>query len=236
MTNLELIITGEENDNGLFVCLKPKVPALITPTLVDNLRKLQDSLAEKYLSNSFDNYFYVVWYLDNYSNNSCKGLDYSFILNCLKNNLDSELEHYITRVFNLIFLNYIGLGLPIINCSIVNRRLTGISNDFFLLNNICFIYDVNVNDVYKIDIHKKFFKLVFEQNVYERNHYYGFRSMQIAKIRSVMEDIAYNIPSLEEINHLRIKFDMMQEKTISGIYDLASKNIKILERLARIKG
>ncbi|CDZ79051.1 hypothetical protein BN59_03367 [Legionella massiliensis] len=234
MQNLELLITREEENNGMFVCLKPKTPALITPKLVEDIRNFQDSIAEKYLAHPMNKYLFVIWYCEGLNKSSCQGLDFSYIVDCIKSNHESDFEHYIDRVFNLIFLNYIGLGFPIINCSIINRPLSGISNDFFLLNNICFVQDPTVIGINNLELFREFPNLVFDKELYERNHYFNYQNMEIDKIKSIIEEIDYITPDENEINLIQEKFDMKKDETITEIYNLAARNIKILERLAKI--
>lgn len=236
MLKLDLIITEDENDNGMSVCLRPKTPILLTPSLIQQLRDLQNSIADKVLSNSFDHYFYVVWYLENLSKRSWNGLAFNFIVNCIKNHAEKQFEDYIDKVFNFIFLNYIGLGLPVINCSIITHDLTGISKDFFLLNKLCFIHDSTTRGINKMELHKEFPNLVFNHELYQKNLYFNYHSMQLDKIKTILEKVQYDIPSAEEIAVIKKQFDGLKDETIEEIYRLASKNIKILERLARVRG
>lgn len=236
MVKLDLIVTQDENNNGMCVCLRPKTSVLLSPTLVHQLRELQNSLADKILSNSLDHYYYVIWYLEHINKRSWNGLAYNFIVNCIKNNSEKQFENYIDEVFNFIFLNYIGLGLPVINCSIITHDMTGISKDFFLLNKLCFIYDSKAHGINKINLQKELPKLVFDHDLYDKNTYFSYKHRQIDKIRTIIEEINYEIPSAEEIVAIKKQFDRLKDETIETIYSLASRDIKILERLARLRG
>lgn len=233
MSNNELLAIRELGVNGMYICLKPKIPVVITPGLVQEIRRLQNSLAEKYLSQSLSDYFYVVWFLEKQRGLSCHGLDFNFLLNCIKNNKETELEFYIEGVFNLIFLNHIGLGFPIINCSIVTRALTGLSKEFFFLNKICFIQNSGSEGIKKVSITNEFNPLLFQKNIYEKNQCYSFDSIRLDKMRSIIENVDYEIPTTEEVNQLKEKFEAMKDETISRIYQIALKDIKILERMAK---
>jgi hypothetical protein len=233
MLNLELLAVREIGVNGMSVCLKPKVPVVITPGLVNEIRQLQNSLAEKYLSQCLNEDFYVVWFLE-YKPGLCfHGLDFDFIVRCIKHNEDTKLESYIDGVFNLIFLNRVGLGFPIINCSIVNRTLSGLSKELFLLNKICFIHNARTSGIQKVKLFNEFTPSLLQKEIYETNHYFYFDSLQLDKMRLIIEEINYEIPTLEEVEQIKKQFEALKQKTIVGIYEIAARNIKILERMAK---
>ncbi|HRD68782.1 MAG TPA: hypothetical protein PK657_01425 [Legionella sp.] len=233
MLNLELLATREIGACGMSVCLKPRIPVVITPGLVREMRQLQNSLAEKFLSNSIDGCFYVVWFLEDRRGLGCHGLDFTYILNCIKAHKDYELERYIHSVFDLMFLNYIGLGFPVINCSIVSRTLSGLSKEFFFLNKICFLHNPKVQDIEDFSILHAYDNLIFHSDIYEKNHYFYFQSLKLEKMRSKIEEVNYEIPSQEDINRTKDKFETIKEETLKGLFELASKDLKILERMAR---
>ncbi len=233
MLNLELLAIREIGVNGMSVCLKPKIPVVITPGLVNEIRHLQNSLAEKYLSNVLNEYFYVVWFLEDRRGLSFHGLDFNFIVQCIKNNEHTKLENYIEGVFNLIFLNRVGLGFPIINCSIVNRTLSGLSKELFLLNKICFIHNACSSGIQKVTLSNEFIPFLWQKEIYETNHYFYFNSLHLDKMRLIIEDIDYDIPTTEEIDQIKKQFESIKRKTILEIYEIATRNIKILERMAR---
>lgn len=131
MKGLELLVIKEVNAYGVSICLKPCLPEVITPTLANEIRHFQDSLAEHYFSSPWDGYFYVIWYSHRGHGLCSRGLDFGYILDTIVNHKEQALEVYIRNLFDLMFLNYIGLGLPVINCSIVDRAVTGISQEFF---------------------------------------------------------------------------------------------------------
>lgn len=233
MLNLELLAVREIGVNGMSVCLKPKVPVVITPGLVNEIRQLQNSLAEKYLSNALSEYFYVVWFLEDRRGMSFHGLDFNFIVQCIKNNQNTKLENYIDGIFNLIFLNRVGLGFPIINCSIVNRALFGLSKELFLLNKICFIRNTCSPGIQKVKLFNEQTPSLLQKEIYETNHYFYFDALRIDKMRSIMEEIDYDIPTAEEIEQIKKQFEALKYETLQGIYEIATRNIKILERMAK---
>jgi len=232
MRHLELLATREIGVNGMAVCLKPRIPVVITPGLVEEIRVLQNSLAEKYLTGALDGCFYVVWFLENRKELCYRGLDFNFIFNCLKNHKDAELDRYIDGVFNLIFLNRIGLGFPVINCSIVSRTLTSLSKEFFFLNKICFIQNSETKGIQKISLFDEYDKLLLKKEIYQKSHYFYFDFVRVEKMRGIIETIDYEVPTVEEINSIKDNFENIKQETIEGIYALATKNIKILERMA----
>lgn len=231
MRNHELLAVEEQNGNGMSVYLKPNSPVVITPGLVEEIRSLQDSLAEKYLSHSLEDVFYVVWYLDKHAKCSCRGLDFTYIYQCVKDHKDHDLEHYINRIFNLIFLNYIGLGLPVINCSIVTRPLTGFSQEFFLMNQICFLYNNDVHGIQKFKLCDEMHHLSFKDPIYEKNQYFFYRALNAEKMKDILEHLNYEAPDLDQIEIIRAEFERLNEETITRIYDIASRDIRILERM-----
>ncbi|CEG56646.1 hypothetical protein [Legionella fallonii] len=233
MLDLELLAVREMGVNGMSVCLKPKIPVVITPGLVNEIRQLQNSLADKYLSNVLNDYFYIVWFLEDRRGLGCRGLDFNFIVNCIKKNHETKLESYISGIFDLLFLNRVGLGFPIINCSIVNRALTGLSKEFFFLNKICFIRNNAAPDIQKINIFNELSPFLLGKELYENNHYFYFHALQLDRMRLLIEDIDYEVPTVEEVNQIKNHFESMKKATMKGIYDIAERNIKVLERMAK---
>ncbi len=131
MLNLEMFVSSCGTHHQMMsVCLKPKIPFVLTPSLAHEIRIFQNKLAEKYYRSPWESAIYVCWHL--YAGKiKWKGFDFNYILDVIKNNNNSALVRYIDEVFDLLFLNYVSLDIPLINCSIVNRPVQGISQDFF---------------------------------------------------------------------------------------------------------
>jgi hypothetical protein len=230
MLQNELITIQDTGANGLLVCLKIKTPVLMTPETVLEIREFQNSLVEKYLSGNLEDNFYVVWFLERNKGSNCYGLDFSFIFNCLRLHKDKELEHYIDSVFDMIFLNHIGLGLPLINCSITNRPLRGLAREFFLLNKISFIQTKSAQNLEKIVTTEEHTRLLFQSEIYEKNVCYQFDEMRHDEMRVIIEGIPCEPPASDAINTLKENFETKKRDTLSRIYNFASKNTEKLER------
>ena len=74
--------------------------------------------------------------------------------------------------------------------------------------------------------------LLLQKEIYESNHYYYFDAMKIDKMRGVIEGIDYDIPSTEQVSHIKNQFEKIKKDTLISIYETASRNIQILERMA----
>ncbi|MDI9819165.1 MULTISPECIES: hypothetical protein [unclassified Legionella] len=237
MLGLELLVTREINSLGVSVCLKPSAPEVITPTLVKELRRFQNSLVDKYFSSPWENYFYVVWYSHRDHGICGRGLDFNYILNAILNHKEADFESYIRDVFDLLFLNYIGLGLPLINCSIVDREVTGISQEFFFLNRINFIknysQDVLATEISPVEVTDISNRLVFPSSIYQRNLYYKFCYFDLNSMRRLIAKTHLNPLNEDFIENIKSIFNNMQYETVNEIYNLASKNLKVLKRLAK---
>ncbi|KTD60061.1 hypothetical protein [Legionella shakespearei] len=232
MMDLELLALHELDRNGIIVYLKPNTPGVMTSKLIDEIRTLQDSIAKKYINQPFDTY-YVIWYLQEDIGFSCCDLDFSYIHDCIKQNKEDNLERYIDRVFNLLFLNYIGLGLPVINCSILTKYLSGLSKEFFLMSKICFIYQRNYKCLNKIELYNEISKLSFKKELYDKNNYYFYNPIHVLQMKNIIENTPYEIPDNKAINLIKNEFDSLKEVALSRIYTLASKDIHILERFSK---
>lgn len=233
MSDYELLAMREMGFRGMYICLKSKSPKVITPGLVNEIRRLQNMLAEQFISGSITNNYYVVWYMEKNCNVECNGLDFNFILTCLKNNKESDLEYYIDSLYDLIFLNHIGLGFPIINCSFSSRSLNGLYKEFFFLNQICFLYHPKLKGINKISITNEYSNLLFDKEIYEKNHFYHFNKIKIDKMRKILEVFEPNIIPTEQIFILKEKFENIKKESMNRIYKIASKNLKIFERMAK---
>ncbi|KTD59936.1 hypothetical protein [Legionella shakespearei] len=230
--DLELLAMHEFDRNGMIVHLKPNTSTLMTFKLASEIRALQDSLAKKIIGQCLDNYC-VIWYLHKSKNFSRCGLDYNFIFNCFKNHDEKKLEEYIDKVFDVLFLNYVGLGLPIINCSFLTDYLPGLSKEFFFMNKISFIYQNKYKCLKKINLVNEIKNLTFKKETYDKNHYYFYNPIHIRQMKEIIEKITYEIPGIEEVNEVKNDFEALKKLIVTRLYKIASRNINILERLAR---
>lgn len=236
MLGLELLVIKEINTRGVSVCLKPSVPELITPTLASEIRHFQNSLAEKYYLSPWEDDFYIIWYSQRGHGTSWNGIDFKYILNAIRSNKEFAFELYIREVFDLLFLNYVGLGLPVVNCSIVDRVVTGISQEFFFLNKINFIKSypadilgtkispVNYNDISS--------NLIFPKFIYHDNHFYKFSYFDIKTMRDLIKGTESNLFNDEKLESIRHVFEEIKNETITKVYHLASTNMQLLKRMA----
>lgn len=237
MRGLELLIVKEMNTHGVSVCLKPCLPEVITPTLVNEIRLFQNSLAAQYYSSPWEGYFYVIWYSHRGHGICGRGLDFNYILQAINTNKESALEDYVRDLFDLLFLNYVGLGLPIVNCSIVDRKLTGISQEFFFLNKINFIKSVSSNEtketVFPVEFNELANNPAFPLTLYQNNLFYKFCSFDLKMMKKYIGDLSLPPFDPQNLDLTRLIFDEMEEKTLTGIYRIATTNIKLLERFAK---
>ncbi|KTC84225.1 hypothetical protein [Legionella brunensis] len=240
MLGLELLVIKEINSMGVSVCLKPCLAEVITPTLASEIRNFQNSLLEKYFSSPWEGYFYVIWYSHRGHGNRGRGLDFNYILNSILNNRETAFESYIKDLFDLLFFNYIGLGLPVINCSIVDRSITGISQEFFLLNQINFIkrppqYALE-EKIHAVDLQEVANRhLVFPEYIYQNNAFYKFSYFNLKEMRSLIGKTDTLSLDEESVEKVRLVFDDLKNETISTIYNIASTNLKLLQRIAKMQ-
>ena len=150
------------------------------------------------------------------------------------NNVDA-IEKYINQVFDCMFLNYIGLGIPLVNCSVVDRPITILTREFFYMNQINFIknFDMAINspsteikeyDILSID------KLHFPKWIYLKNKYYSYHHANIHSMREKLAAYEQQIYNNNYINKIRTEFDKMCYKTIWKILNLSKTNLNILKR------
>lgn len=225
-------------DNGMAICLKPKKSFVMTKTLVDDIRVIQKKIVEKYYSEPWDGIYYLVWYL--YAGNiPWKGLDFAYIYKTLLKNREKEVDQYIGDIYEILFLNYIGLGLPVLSCSIANREVSGVSKEFFLLNRVSFIKNIKSpseeSHMKKIDLHLENTKMHFSPEIYKRNHCYKMDFVDVASIGKVLNEINFKPLSGCEIEKIKLHFDEMKEQTLFKIQHLATKNLNIFNRLSGIQ-
>ncbi|KTD02275.1 hypothetical protein [Fluoribacter gormanii] len=239
MHNIELLAIRDHKTNGMAVCLKPKIPYIITPSLVHEIRKLQNKIAEQYYAKPWDGVYYLLWYLHS-DTTPWKGLDFHFIHEALLNHHEHQIEIYIESVFELLFINYVGLGLPLINCSFINRKLSGISQDFFYLNRVNFIKrykELNCSCSNKLPFSKLNFnpeikKASLPLKIYTRNNFYAFDAFNLNSMKKILHSHRYlPIPQPQQ-NEIRLTFNQISQQTIARIYQLASENINLIERFS----
>ncbi|QMT59475.1 hypothetical protein [Legionella sp. PC997] len=242
MHNIELLAIRANKTNGMTVCLKPKIPYIITPSLVHEIRKLQNKIAEQYYAKPWDGVYYLLWYL-HFDTTPWKGLDFHFIHEALLNHHEHKIELYIEKIFELLFINYVGLGLPLINCSFVNRKLSGISQDFFYLNRINFIkrykeFDstcYNKQPFSKLNFNTEIKKASFPIKIYTRNNFYAFDAIDLHLMKKILCSHRYSPILPQQQNEIRLIFNQISQETIARIYQLASENIHLIERFSLIQ-
>ncbi|STX50438.1 Uncharacterised protein [Legionella busanensis] len=235
MKNLELLVVEDNQRNGMRVCLKPRVPEVLTPTLINQICDLQKMLIDRYLSSPWDGYYYVIWYYHKNHGKSGRGLDFNFIWNALRQHKDNDFESYICNVFDLLFLNNVGLGLPVINCSITDRAITGISQEFFILNQINFMQADSTNSIAQVYLNDIAKNLVFPKYVYEKNLFYIFNHYDFNSMRKLISQFKSEIPDKNKLEQIRLTFNKMKDNTIKEIYNIAVNKTKLLARLASIQ-
>ncbi|KTD42204.1 hypothetical protein [Legionella parisiensis] len=242
MHSIELLAIHHQKTNGMAVCLKPKIPYIITPSLVHEIRKLQNKIAEQYYKKPWDGIYYLLWYLHS-DTTPWKGLDFHFIHEALLSHREYTIEHYIENLFELLFINYVGFGLPIINCSIVNRKLSGISQDFFYLNQINFIkrhkelncFSHNKLPFSKLNFNTEIRNTSFPFKIYTRNNFYVFDFINLNSMKKILGSYRYSPIYLPQQNEIKLIFNQISQETIAKIYQLASKDINLIERFALIQ-
>ncbi|WP_419420850.1 hypothetical protein ACNVED_06010 [Legionella sp. D16C41] len=235
MKKLELLVVEDNQRNGMRVCLKPRLPEVLTPTLINQICDLQKMLIDRYLSSPWDGYYYVIWYYHKNHGQSGRGLDFNFIWDALRQHRDHDFESYISNIFNLLFLNCVGLGLPLINCSITDRSITGISQEFFILNQVNFmktnsskyLTQVNLSDIAK--------NLVFPKHIYENNLFYTFNTYDFNSMRKLIARFTIDTPEKDKLERMRLIFDKVKNDTIKEIYNIAVNKTKLLARLASMQ-
>lgn len=240
--NIELLAIRDNKTNGMAVCLKPRIPYIITPSLVHEVRKLQNKIAERYYTSPWDGIYYILWYL-HYDTAPWKGLDFHFIHEALLSHHERKMEHYIESVFELLFINYVGFGLPLINCSIINRKLSGISKDFFYVNRINFIKrykelncsDLNQPSFRKLNFNSEIKKASFPLKIYTRNNFYCFDSINLNSMKKILGSHRYTPIDQPQQNEIKRIFHQLSQETITKIYQLASEKINLIERFALIQ-
>lgn len=242
MQRVELLAIKDPQVNGMAVCLKPRIPFVITHSMVAEVRRLQNKIAEEYYQAPWHGVYHLFWYL-HAAKIPWKGLDFNYIHQCLINNKEADLETYIDNLFSLLFINYIGFDLPLVSCSIINRQLSGISMDFFYLNRINFIKLYGITGgrkridepCKKLNFHQEVKRVAFPNEIYQRNDFYKLNSLDVTTMRNILSRNQFVPLSAEEKAHVRTTFDQIRDDTLARIYLLASKNIKLISRFALVQ-
>ena len=239
MSGLELFVVKQLKSRGVFVCLKPNIPELITPSLTSEIRRFQNSLAEKYYVSPWEDNFYIVWYSQRGHGVCERGIDYNYIFNAIKAHQEVAFELYIRELFDVLFLNYVGLGLPIVNCSIIDRDITGLSQEFFFLNRVNFIKgyspDILATKITVVNFQDVSTNLIFPNSVYQQNHFYKFSYYDIQSMRHLIEETDGIIVDERELEKIKRVFDEIKNNTINQIYQLASNDMHLLQRMAKMQ-
>lgn len=242
MQHVELLAIEDNESSGMAVCLKPSIPFVITHSLVNEIRKLQNKIVEGYFQSPWEGVYCLFWYLHS-GKIPWKGLDFNYIHQCLINNRESEFEKYLENLFSVLFINYVGLDIPLVSCSIISRKLNGASLDFFYLNRINLIKHHQYNGFDCTDFSNISFKEfdcrheikrgAFPEELYLRNNYYTVNSFDLTGLREILDTHDFTPLDLDEKNRIKRIFEQTRDNTIEKIYHLATKNIRFLERLAR---
>ncbi|MGQ3891939.1 hypothetical protein [Legionella sp. CNM-4043-24] len=239
MNHVELLVVNEFDSHGVSICLKPHLPDVITPSLVNEIRHVQNTLAENYFKSPWEGLLYVVWYSHRRMGHCKRGLDFNFIMHSLLHHKENELETYVKNLFDLLFLNSVGLGLPLINCSLVSGLISGVFQEFFYLNKINFIKkrprenrrpgltQVSISDISR--------KRLFPEQVYENNIYYLCNSFDLTSMCHILERTEADLPDERQIKAMQRQFDAMYQATLLAVYQMAANKMNLLKRVASIQ-
>lgn len=235
----ELLIIKALESHGIAVCLKPDCPKVISPSLVDRIRKFQDSLANDYFTSPWDDNLYVIWYCHRHQA-ACKlGFDFNFINYALREHKECKLEMYIKKLIDVLFLNYISLGLPLVNCSMIDKKISGIFLEFFYLNEINFVKlsdeKIESNMIMQVDILELSNNLSLSKEFYDKNIYYKCNYFDFKSMKSILEKTKKKAIDEKKIIDIRAVFDGLYQSTLASIYNMASKNPALLKRLAQMQ-
>ena len=117
----------------------------------------------------------------------------------------------------------------------------GISQDFFFLNQLNFIKNPkNGNhtpskNIVQIDIDTYTKKLSFPRTIYARNTYYEFHIMNISLMNKVLDSYTFKAISKSDLPEIQLIFDKLKDSTMNTIFQMASSNLKLIERLAYLQ-
>ena len=242
MNHTQLLVTKQNTDNGLIVYLKPKTSYVMAPLLIQEIRSFQNQLVNDYYSNPWDHILYIIWSYHP-GKITLKGLDFSFIYSCLEKGDRDSVINYLNDTFELLFLNYIGLDLPIINCSIIERPFSGCGREFFFMNQINFIKnnhfqhssDDKDSNLERIDIKSAIKKNYFPDSIYEDNVYYTFLRKNLEKMKTIISDFEFKKRSPEELNNKKKIFDMKRDEALNKIVSAYDKNNNIIKRFSDLQ-
>lgn len=229
MHKVELLAIPDHKNNGMAVCLKPKVPHCITPSLALEIRRLQDIIAENYYKKPWEEVYYVLWYLHT-NNFPWTGLDFNYIYDELHQHHEKKVEEYLQTIFELLFANYVGFNLPLVNCSLVHCKLSGISQDFFYLNQVNFIkrykeihcIKCNHAPFHQLDFPEEIKEASFPGNIYKRSNFYIFDTINLNSMKKVLCAHQYAPIPLTQQKQLKLIFNHIMQKTLEKIYKLIS--------------
>jgi hypothetical protein len=231
----EVLVYQEIAEKGMVVALKPSTPGLITPRLVEDIRRLQDQLVEKYIRSPWEGIFYVIWHMEHSYNTPWHGLDYQYILSCLRSNKEGQFEKYIHDMFDLLFLVHVDLGLPVVNCAILDRTTSGLSSEFFYLMDICFVQDSSASVIQAVDAAGVNASPVFTSQVYQNKHYYLLPQLNLDMMREKMERVVPYAIVQQSLEQDRVIFETLKEITVETIYSYVRHKPKVLDRLGEMQ-
>lgn len=236
---LELLIIDERAHNGIRVCLKSNKNDVITPTLIKRVRHFQNSLMQRYAKSPWDGYLYIIWYACRGGNFFNGSIDFNYVYSCLEKNKIDLIKNYINNIFEMLFLNYIHLGLPIINCSIVEQDTRGISREFFSLNKINFIKKSTL--IYQHENYSKasidqFAKYrAFPDFLYKKNQFYLFEKFNLSLMKEILSEIDETQFNLTELDEIKEIFNKIKQKTMRSLYLQLTNNPNLIKRAAQIQ-
>lgn len=233
----QLLVIRQKDKNGYGVVIKPLKPYVISPSLVKEVSSFQYQIIDEYMKKPWSGTCHIIWCCHK-SNITIKGLDFHFIYNCMaKNNIDA-IEKYINQVFDCMYLNHIGLGIPLVNCSVVDRPTTSMIREFFYMNQINFIKNCDMaidrpsTKINEYDILSMGNKLHFPKWIYLKNKYYNYHHVDIHAMREKLVAYENQTYSNEYITKIRIEFDKMCNKTVWKILNLSKTNLNILKKFS----
>nr|HAT8715221.1 hypothetical protein [Legionella jordanis] len=237
MSTLELLRIREINRNGMGICLRPKARLVLTATLIDEIRRIQNRVVEEYFKNPWEGNFYLIWYLDNGVNSFSKdGFDYHFIRRAFKAHREKDVENYIEKIFDILFLNYVGLALPLINCSIVNKTTAGIFREFFLLNKICFLFNKTMSqgEIRSFTVNTEFKNLIFNERIYQSNSFFYFDALRLGRMRKAIQSVKPESLSRQQIECIENEFNQTKKEFLIKVYqyvlDATTKQVSCHEQ------
>lgn len=238
MISMELLVLRDVVDNGAAVCLKPNGVDALTPDLVTEMRRVQDLLAERYMTNPWEGLYYLVWYLDKTKPIGRMGIDYNYVNTCMRTRKERCLEAYLEKLFDLLYLNYIGLGLPVVNCSLVDRSIGGITREFFYLNRLNFVRVsrfslVKPNSIMRVNNEEVVINSKFPKFMYDRNQYYQYQHFALKPFHDAISEAEIEPFDAQNMQEIRKIFDVICHETIEELITSYEAKPKLLERLAR---